>query len=59
MQRWTGQFSIEDNSEGVRTACLVRGQPTANFPGIDVSVSLFDKAVKPNRKCSVVPDYGA
>lgn len=58
-QLWAGQFSMEDFSEGVRTACLVRGQPSPTFNGIDVSTALFDHALDLNRKWSAVPSYGS
>lgn len=57
-QLWAGQFSIEDFSEGVRTACLVRGQSMAPSHAIALSERLFDTAVGLNKQWLAVPFHG-
>lgn len=58
-QLWAGRFSMDDFLEGVRTACLVRGQPPYPFDGIDAEALLFDQVLELNSAWAAVPFHGS
>jgi hypothetical protein len=58
-QLWSGQFDIDDFTEGIRTACLMHERPTFEFTDPAAGPRLFERALALNAEWMAVPFYGA
>jgi hypothetical protein len=58
-QLWSGQFSLDDFLEGVRTACLAHDQPMFVFAAPDAGARLFEAALALNATWMAIPFHGS